>query len=216
MKNIFFITLMISTLFFMQSCSTEEESTATTASQTMTDSTGASVSLDGTYLQACAGSGSNYSKIEVVISGSTYNAKTEAFSDDTCATATYIYTTGMTFTAGSATTTSGSDNSSKNDVAVTKIELKLQSIGFTILSDTMVTQWNDGAVYGFTDWANGTAKSILGLNGDGTTDSTEVVDVAIYNIWYISGTSFQMGGGDVDQYTVYPTELDYSTILVKQ
>ena len=207
---------MISTLFFMQSCSTEEESTATTASQTMTDSTGASVSLDGTYLQACAGSGSNYSKIEVVISGSTYNAKTEAFSDDTCATATYIYTTGMTFTAGSATTTSGSDNSSKNDVAVTKIELKLQSIGITILDDTMVTQWNDSSVYGFTDWANGTAKSLLGLNGDGTTDSVSVVDAALYDIWYISGTSFQAGGGDVDQFTVYPTELDYSTILVKQ
>jgi hypothetical protein len=216
MKNIFFITLMISTLFFMQSCSTEEESTATTASQTMTDSTGASVSLDGTYLQACTAGSSEYTKLEVVISGSTYNLKNESFSDDTCATATYTYTSGRTFAVGSATTTSGSDNSSKNDVAVTKIELKLQSIGFTILDDTMVTQWNDASVYGFTDWANGTAKSLLGLNGDGTTDNVSVVDAALYDIWYISGTSFQAGGGDVDQYTVYPTELDYSTILVKQ
>ena len=206
---------MISTLFFMQSCSTDD-STATTSSQTMTDSTGASVSLDGTYLIACAASGSAYVKYEAVLSGTTFTSTQAVFSDDTCATAYYSFTAARTFTVGIATTTSGSDNSSKNDVAVTKIELKLQSIGFTILDDTMVTQWNDASVYGFTDWANGTAKSILGLNGDGTTDSTEVVDVVFYDIWYISGTSFQMGGGDVDQSAVYPTKLDYSTILVKQ
>ena len=91
MKNIFFITLMISTLFFMQSCSTED-STATTSSQTMTDSTGASVSLDGTYLIACAASSSAYVKYEAVLSGTTFTSTEAAFSDDTCATATYSYT----------------------------------------------------------------------------------------------------------------------------
>ena len=216
MKNIFYIILMISTLFFLQACSEDEEVATTSTSQTVTDSTGASVSLDGTYLQACTAGSSEYTKLEVVISGSTYNLKNEAFSDDTCTTATNIYTNGMTFTVGSATTTSGSDNSSKNDVAVTKIELKIQSIGFTLLDDTLVTQWNDSSVYGFTDWVNGTAKSLLGLNGDGTADNESVVDAARYDIWYISGTSFQMGGGDADITKVYPTELDYSTILVKQ
>ena len=117
---------MISTLFFMQSCSTED-STATTSSQTMTDSTGASVSLDGTYLIDCAASGSAYVKYETVLSGTTYTYKEEGFSDDTCATATYSFTYGATFTVGSATTTSGSDNSSKNDLAVTKIDHALQS-----------------------------------------------------------------------------------------
>ena len=207
---------MISTLFFMQSCSTEEESTATTASQTMTDSTGASVSLDGTYLQACVGSGSNYSKLEVVISGSTYNLKNESFSDDTCATATTSRTWVNTFTVGSATTTSGSDNSSKNDLAVTKIDYALQSMSLTPLSDTFATSFNSGSLYGYTDWANGTAKSIIGLYDNGTTNSTQVVGAVSYDIWYINGTSFQYGGGSVDTSSTYPTELDYSYVYTKQ
>ena len=216
MKNIFFITLMISTLFFMQSCSTEEESTATTASQTMTDSTGASVSLDGTYLIACAGSGSSYNKYEVVISGTTFTYKDEGFSDDTCATATTSRTWVNTFTVGSATTTSGSDNSSKNDLAVTKIDNALQSISLTVLSDQWAAMFNSSSLFGFTDWANGTAKSVLGLNSDGTTDSTSSVGVVSYDILYINGTSLQSGGGDVDTSSTYPTELDYSSVYTKQ
>jgi hypothetical protein len=215
MKNIFFITLMISTLFFMQSCSTED-STATTSSQTMTDSTGASVSLDGTYLIACAGSGSSYNKYEVVISGTTFTYKDEGFSDDTCATASFSVAYATTFTVGSATTTSGSDNSSKNDLAVTKIELKLQSLSLTPLSDTFATSFNSASFKGYTDWVNGTAKSIIGLYDNGTTNSTQVVGVVSYDIWYINGTSFQYGGGSVDTSSTYPTELDYSYVYTKQ
>ena len=206
---------MISALFFMQSCSTEEDSTATTTSQTMTDSTGASVSLDGTYLQACTAGSSEYTKLEVVISGSTYNLKNESFSDDTCATATYTYTSGMTFAVGSATTTSGSDNSSKNDVAVTKIDIAIQSQTLTPKHADTVTSWNSAELYGFNDWAIDVAKTTWGLNDNGTTNATEVVGYKIYDIWYISGTSFQYGGGDVDTSKAYPTELNYS-IFVKQ
>jgi len=215
MKNIFFITLMISTLFFMQSCSTEEESTATatTASQTMTDSTGASVSLDGTYLQACAASGSAYVKLEIVLSGTTNTFTQDSFSDDTCATATISRTWVNTFTVGSATTTSGSDNSSKNDLAVTKIDNALQSISLTVLSDQWAAMFNSSSLFGFTDWANGTAKSVLGLNSDGTTDSTSSVGVVSYDILYINGTSLQSGGGSS---STYPTELDYSYVYTKQ
>ena len=216
MKNIFFITLMISALFFMQSCSTEEDSTATTTSQTMTDSTGASVSLDGTYLIDCAASGSAYVKYEVVLSGTTFTFTEAAFSDDTCATGTYSFIGAWTFTVGSATTTSGSDNSSKNDLAVTKIDYALQSLSMTILSDTVATSFNSSSVYGFTDWANGTAKSVLGLNGDGTTDNTSFVGAVSYDIWYINGTSFQYGGGSVDTSSTYPTELEYSYVYTKQ
>ena len=218
MKNIFFITLMISTLFFMQSCSTEEESTATatTASQTMTDSTGASVSLDGTYLQACAASGSAYVKLEIVLSGTTNTFTQDSFSDDTCATATISRTWVNTFTVGSATTTSGSDNSSKNDLAVTKIDQALQSASITLLSDLYAAMFNSSSLFGFTDWANGTAKSVLGLNSDGTTDSTSSVGAVSYDIWYINGTSLQYGGGSVDTSSTYPTELDYSSVYTKQ
>jgi len=216
MKNIFFITLMISALFFMQSCSTEEDSTATTTSQTMTDSTGASVSLDGTYLQACAASGSAYVKLEIVLSGTTNTFTQDSFSDDTCATATTSRTWVNTFTVGSATTTSGSDNSSKNDLAVTKIDNALQSVSLTVLSDQWAAMFNSSSLFGFTDWANGTAKSVLGLNSDGTTNSTQVVGVVSYDIWYINGTSLQYGGGSADTSSTYPTELDYSYVYTKQ
>ena len=203
---------MISALFFMQSCSTED-STATTSSQTMTDSTGASVSLDGTYLQACAASGSAYVKLEIVLSGTTNTFTQDSFSDDTCATATTSRTWVNTFTVGSATTTSGSDNSSKNDLAVTKIDQALQSASITLLSDLYAAMFNSSSLFGFTDWANGTAKSVLGLNSDGTTDSTSSVGVVSYDILYINGTSLQSGGGSS---STYPTELDYSYVYTKQ
>ena len=216
MKNIFFITLMISTLFFMQSCSTEEDSTAaTTSSQTMTDSTGASVSLDGTYTLKCNGS-SSFQKPEIVLSATNYTSTWPAFSDSDCDNATYTYITTATFAVGSATTTSGSDNSSKNDVAVTKIDYAIQSSTLTPKHADAVTSFNSAELYGFNDWAIDVAKTTWGLNDNGTTNATEVVGYKIYDIWYISGTSLIMGGGDVDTSKVYPTELDYSSIYVKQ
>jgi hypothetical protein len=215
MKNIFYIILMISTLFFLQACSEDEEVATTAASQTMTDSAGATVSLDGTYTLKCNGS-SSFQKPETVLSATNYTLTWPAFSDSDCDNATYTNITTATFAVGSATTTSGSDNSSKNDVAVTKIDYAIQSQTLTPKHADTVTSWNSAELYGFTDWAIDVAKTTWGLNDNGTTNATEVVGYKIYDIWYISGTSLIMGGGDVDTSKVYPTELDYSSIYVKQ
>ena len=215
MKNIFYIILMISTLFFLQACSEDEEVATTAASQTMTDSAGATVSLDGTYTLKCNGS-SSFQKPEIVLSATNYTSTWPAFSDSDCDNATYTNITTATFAVGSATTTSGSDNSSKNDVAVTKIDYAIQSQTLTPKHADTVTSWNSAELYGFTDWAIDVAKTTWGLNDNGTTNATEVVGYKIYDIWYISGTSLIMGGGDVDTSKVYPTELDYSSIYVKQ
>jgi hypothetical protein len=215
MKNIFYIILMISTLFFLQACSEDEEVATTAASQTMTDSAGATVSLDGTYTLKCNGS-SSFQKPEIVLSATNYTSTWPAFSDSDCDNATYTYITTATFAVGSATTTSGSDNSSKNDVAVTKIDYAIQSQTLTPKHADTVTSWNSAELYGFNDWAIDVAKTTWGLNDNGTTNATEVVGYKIYDIWYISGTSLIMGGGDVDTSKVYPTELDYSSIYVKQ
>jgi hypothetical protein len=215
MKNIFYIILMISTLFFLQACSEDEEVATTAASQTMTDSAGATVSLDGTYTLKCNGS-SSFQKPETVLSATNYTLTWPAFSDSDCDNATYTNITTATFAVGSATTTSGSDNSSKNDVAVTKIDIAIQSQTLTPKHADTVTSWNSAELYGFTDWAIDVAKTTWGLNDNGTTNATEVVGYKIYDIWYISGTSFQYGGGDVDTSTAYPTELNYSSIFVKQ
>ena len=215
MKNIFYIILMISTLFFLQACSEDEEVATTAASQTMTDSAGATVSLDGTYTLKCNGS-SSFQKPEIVLSATNYTSTWPAFSDSDCDNATYTNITTATFAVGSATTTSGSDNSSKNDVAVTKIDIAIQSQTLTPKHADTVTSWNSAELYGFNDWAIDVAKTTWGLNDNGTTNATEVVGYKIYDIWYISGTSLIMGGGDVDTSKVYPTELDYSSIYVKQ
>ena len=214
MKNIFYIILMISTLFFLQACSEDEEVATTAASQTMTDSAGATVSLDGTYTLKCNGS-SSFQKPEIVLSATNYTETWPAFSDSDCDNATYTNITTATFAVGSATTTSGSDNSSKNDVAVTKIDIAIQSQTLTPKHADTVTSWNSAELYGFNDWAIDVAKTTWGLNDNGTTNATEVVGYKIYDIWYISGTSFQYGGGDVDTSKAYPTELNYS-IFVKQ
>ena len=215
MKNIFYIILMISTLFFLQACSEDEEVATTAASQTMTDSAGATVSLDGTYTLKCNGS-SSFQKPETVLSATNYTLTWPAFSDSDCDNATYTNITTATFAVGSATTTSGSDNSSKNGLAVTKIDLAVQSQSLTPKHAVTVTSFNSAELYGYTDWAIDVAKNVWGLNDNGTTNATEVVGYKIYDIWYISGTSLIMGGGDVDTSKVYPTELDYSSIYVKQ
>ena len=215
MKNIFYIILMISTLFFLQACSEDEEVATTAASQTMTDSAGATVSLDGTYTRKCDGS-SSFDKPQIVLSATNYTETWPAFSDSDCDNATYTNITTATFAVGSATTTSGSDNSSKNDVAVTKIDYAIQSSTLTPKHADVVTSFNSAELYGFNDWAIDVAKTTWGLNDNGTTNATEVVGYKIYDIWYISGTSLIMGGGDVDTSKVYPTELDYSSIYVKQ
>jgi hypothetical protein len=215
MKNIFYIILMISTLFFLQACSEDEEVATTAASQTMTDSAGATVSLDGTYTLKCNGS-SSFQKPEIVLSATNYTSTWPAFSDSDCDNATYTYITTATFAVGSATTTSGSDNSSKNGLAVTNIDLAVQSQSLTPKHADAVTSFNSAELYGFNDWAIDVAKTTWGINDNGTTNATEVVGYKIYDIFYISGTSFQHGGGDVDTSKAYPTELDDSSIFVKQ
>jgi hypothetical protein len=141
---------MISTLFFLQACSEDEEVATTAASQTMTDSAGATVSLDGTYTLKCNGS-SSFQKPETVLSATNYTLTWPAFSDSDCDNATYTNITTATFAVGSATTTSGSDNSSKNDVAVTKIDYAIQSQTLTPKHADTVTSWNSAKLYGFDD-----------------------------------------------------------------
>ena len=213
MKNLFYIVLMISTLIFLQACSEDEEvATTTVASQTMTDSTGATVNLDGTYLVACNGSSSGYQTEQIVLSGNTYTYTYNGFSDSTCATAEYSATASATYTMGDNATTTTTDNAT----AVTEVNLALQSQDITLKAASYVTSWNaDSAGYGFTDWVSGTAKSILGLNWDGTTSTTFVVGQAQYDIFYISGTSLQTGTCDDCWTTTYPTDLS-SSIYVKQ
>ena len=219
MKNIFYIILMISTLFFLQACSADEEVATTAASQTMTDATGASVSLDGNYVIKCNGTsyGSTHSfnKQEIVISGTNYTETFAQFNDTDCDNSTSTSKTVLTFAVGSATSTV-SDNSSKDGLAVTKIVLAVQSSTLTIHQASLVTSSNNMKMYGYSDWAVDVEKETWGLNEDGTVVEAEVVGYKINAIWHVSGTSLTFGDTQgIDRTKVYPTELDNSMVFIK-
>ena len=220
MKNIFYIILMISTLFFLQACSADEEVATTAASQTMTDSAGATVSLDGNYVIKCNGTsyGSThfFNKMEIGISGTNYTEMQAQFNDTDCDNSTYTTNSVYTYAVGSATTTSGSDNSSKNGLAVTKIVLAVQSSTFTIHQASLLKSYNDDKMYGYSDWAVDVAKETWGLNDNGTVVEAEVVGYKLNAIWHVSGTSLIFGDTDgIDRTKVYPTELDNSKVFKK-
>ena len=212
MKKLVYITLMICSLFILQSCSsdldfiTAEEDPVVYPSQTITDSTGAAISIDGTYLIACTNSG----KSSLVISATNATMTGEGFTADDCATGSehYTYTSVFSFTIGAA----GTDNES---TAVNKVSLTLQSQILTPKSDIFVTSFNESTAYGFTDWAKDIGKNIMALNEDGTTNTTN--SKLFYDIWSVSGTSLRMGAydADIDTTTTYPTALD-SDVWVKQ
>ena len=211
MKNIFYMTLMICTLFFLLSCSKKEESSDAPASQTMTDSTGASVSLDGTYKTACTiNSIDNSSSTNtLVISNTSTTTLWKSFSDKLCATEEFDWSGTNSFAVGSSATASTGE-------AVTKITLTTVSAAATLYTDALVTTYNaSGVGYGYTDWVKGTAKSIIGLNWDGTDNSTEAAGKVFYDIWYISGSTFKWGTADDGDYSHYPTELG-SQVFTKQ
>ena len=211
---------MISTLFFLQACSADEEVATTAASQTMTDSTGATVSLDGNYVIKCNGTsyGSThfFNKMEIGISGTNYTEMQAQFNDTDCDNSTYTSNSVYTYAVGSATTTSGSDNSSKNGLAVTKIVLAVQSSTFTIHQASLLKSYNDDKMYGYSDWAVDVAKETWGLNDNGTVAETEVIGLKVYDIWHVSGTSLKTGYTQgIETTKDYPTELNDSNVWKK-
>ena len=203
---------MICSLFILQSCSsdldfiTAEEDPVVYPSQTITDSTGAAISIDGTYLIACSESGKN----SLVISATNATLEGEGFSGADCAASSlqYVYTSNLTFAIGAA----GTDNESN---AVNKVSLTLQSQILTPKSDIFVTSFNESTAYGFTDWTKDVGKDIIELNEDGTAFTKG--RTPFLDIWSVSGTSLRMGAydADIDTTTTYPTGLDYE-VWVKQ
>ena len=143
----------------------------------MTDSTGASVSLDGTYQQACSSKEKDTS--EIVISGNNLSVTYTLYTDDACATARYVYKGNLTFVVGSSVTAATGETA--NQITLTHV-----SQGATNSTDASTAESNEDGAYGFTDWVTGTEKDITGLNyDDGSTNSTSVAGYVFYDLWYI-------------------------------
>ena len=214
MKNIFYIILMISTLFFLQACSADEEVATTAASQTMTDSTGASVSLDGTYLIACEADSDNEStKATFTISGTSMSFLNQGFTDDKCTTSKFDYKSVNTFSTGASYTASSGETVTKNTLTVVSQHLTITDE--TMLTNYNGTAWNSTGMYGFRDWVSGTERNITGISWDGGVVAGNVAGFVWYDLLYIKGTSLQMGSSS-DNNSTFPTVLDNSSIYVKQ
>ena len=200
MKNIFYMTLMICTLFFLQSCSKKEESTAAPASQTMTDSTGASVSLDGTYSGTVCSA--EKESEDVVLSGNDYTYTYSTYIDDACATVTITYITNRTYVTGSST--SASNGETANKITMTRVTRNQ-----TLFTDAKVTEYNDDSAYGFSDWVKGTTKVVTGLDDDGGASATTAAGTVAYDLWYVLSINLQFGNDSgVDSTVTYPILID--------
>ena len=214
MKNIFYLTVLICFSLILQSCSADEEVATTTPSQTMTDSTGASVSLDGTYLAACKADSDNESdKATFTISGTSMSFLRQGYTDDKCTTSKFDYKVVNTFSPGASTTASTGETVTKN--TMTSVSQDLTITAETMLTNYNGTVWNSTGMYGFRDWVSGTERDITGLLWTGGENPVNVLGAVWYDLLYISGTSLQMGS-TTDNNSTYPTELDNSSIYVKQ
>ena len=180
----------------------------------MTDSTGASVSLDGTYLIACEADSDNEStKATFTISGTTMSFLNQGFTDTKCTTTKFDYKQVNTFSTGASTTASTGETVTKN--TLTSVSQDLTITAETMLTNYNGTAWNSTGMYGFRDWVSGTKKDITGLHYTGVKNAQMVAGAVWYDLLYIKGTSLQMGSSS-DNNSTFPTLLDNSSIYVKQ
>ena len=202
-KIVFDVTIISLILFFVQSCSIDENvtTTAATVSKSSTD-------YIGTYLSAC---GENKQQAKVVIT----NSGTEdvayanfykiSHSDSACSTV--LKTIQYNHTAGAMGDTTDDDGNS-----VSKIYLVTVNVTAT-LNSTYTSSANDDSWCGLSNWEQGTAKDITGK--DCTNSLSESFSAALtqkYDIWYLNGTSFQKSEESTEG---YPTTLD-GTVYTKQ
>ena len=202
-KIVFYVTIISLILFFVQSCSIDENvtTTAATVSKSSTD-------YIGTYLSAC---GENKQQAKVVIT----NSGTEdavfanwykiSHSDTACSTV--LKTIQYNHTARAMGDTTDDDGNS-----VSKIYLVTVNVTAT-LNSSYTSNANDDSWCGLSNWEAGTAKDVTGK--DCTNSLSESFSSALtqkYDIWYLNGTSFQKSE---ESTAGYPTSLD-GTVYTKQ
>jgi len=201
MKTIVFnVTIISLILFFVQSCSIDENVTTATVSKSATD-------YIGTYLSAC---GSNKQQEKVVITdgsgGSVYaNWYKISHSDSACSTVLKTIQYNHTARAMGDTTDDGSNS-------VSKIYLITINVTAT-LNSTYTSSANEDEWCGLSNWEENTAKDITGK--DCTNSLSESFSPTLtekYDIWNLNGTSFQKSE---ESTAGYPTSLD-GTVYTKQ
>jgi len=195
-KIVFDVTIISLILFFVQSCSIDENvtTTAATVSKSSTD-------YIGTYLSAC---GENKQQVKVVITDSgtedvAYaNFYKISHSDSACSTV--LKTIQYNHTAGAM-----GDTTDDNGNSVSKIYLVTVNVTAT-LNTSYTSSANEASWCGISDWEAGTAKDVTGKDcTDSLSESFSPALTTKYDIWYLNGTSFQKSAESTGG---YPTTLD--------
>lgn len=202
-KIVFNVTIISLILFFVQSCSIDENvtTTAATVSKSSTD-------YIGTYLSAC---GENKQQAKVVITDSgtedVVYANWYKISHSDSACSTVLKTIQYNHTAGAMGDTTDDDGNS-----VSKIYLVTVNVTAT-LNTAYTTNANEGSWCGFSNWEEDTAKDITGKDcTDSLSESFSPALTQKYDIWYLNGTSFQKSEESTEGYA---TTLD-ETVYIKQ
>ena len=202
-KIVFNVTIISLILFFVQSCSIDENvtTTAATVSKSSTD-------YIGTYLSAC-GENKQQGKVVITDSGTEdvvyANWYKISHSDSACSTV--LKTIQYNHTAGAMGDTTDDDGNS-----VSKIYLVTVNVTAT-LNTSYTSSANEASWCGISDWEAGTAKDVTGKDcTDSLSESFSSALTQKYDIWYLNGTSFQKSEESTEGYA---TTLD-ETVYIKQ
>ena len=200
-KIVFNVTIISLILFFVQSCSIDENVTTATVSKSATD-------YIGTYLSTC-GENKQQEKVVITASGTEDVAYANWYkishSDSACSTV--LKTIQYNHTAGAMGDTTDDDGNS-----VSKIYLVTVNVTAT-LNTSYTSSANEASWCGISDWEAGTAKDVTGKDcTDSLSESFSPALTTKYDIWYLNGTSFQKSEESTEGYA---TTLD-ETVSIKQ
>ena len=200
-KIVFNVTIISLILFFVQSCTIDENESTATVSKSSTD-------YIGTYLSAC---GENKQQAKVVITDSgtedVVYANWYKISHSDSACSTVLKTIQYNHTAGAMGDTTDDDGNS-----VSKIYLVTVNVTAT-LNSTYTSSANEDEWCGLSNWEDDTAKDITGKDcTDSLSESFSSTLTEKYDIWYLNGTSFQKSEESTEGYA---TTLD-ETVYTKQ
>ncbi len=197
MKKVFLF--LFAALFLLAACSDDEE-----ASQTITGASGTAVALNGSWSEGCVADGTQSDKETAVISGTTFTGTGSTyFTNTTCAGSPELNSSfGGTFTMGSeveATLAGATVTATKSTGTITTAKMTVNDADTVVLSNLVEN-------CGYSDWAVGVAKDVLG------TECFPTAYLSFKEIDYIDDTvtphRWHSGDEDTEGADGYPTELE--------
>lgn len=206
-RSLVLFAAIIAAIFLIGACSSDSTTAATTTTPTGDN-------IAGSYTRACISESPTFSfGASIIISGSTLDFTSPVYITvaDCSGNPDYTFTGTVSLAFIGTKTMSTGETASTVDVTDTVDTL-------TPNTAAGADDRNAASDHGFTDWAVGVSKDILGLNDDGTPGPLTTKGIIYFNS-AVTPNTFQFGlelsdGGTFDA-NGYPNELD-TGVFVKQ